>query len=62
MATVEATYNIDEEVLSDKAEESDYWGRSNTFYQDVKHKDTDDLSPQQVVWLEKIETSLERGR
>jgi hypothetical protein len=60
MATVETTYNIDEDTLADKSEESDYWGRSYSFYQDVRQKDVDSLSSSQTAWLDRIEKGLNR--
>jgi hypothetical protein len=58
MARVENTYNIDEDVLSDKAEASDYWQRSYHFYLDMKGREVETLSPAQTSWLEKIEQAV----
>lgn len=53
--SVKKSYNIDEDLLEEKAEESDYWSRARDFYNEVKDKDTSELTGAQLDWLQKIE-------
>ena len=51
---VQDTYPVDEDWLSDKATESDYWKSSHDFYIKMKRNDVDSLSSKQLGWIEKI--------
>ena len=55
MNLVKDNYNIDEEILLEKSEESDYWEKSYNFYMQVKEYPIDRLSFSQEDWLDKIE-------
>jgi hypothetical protein len=55
---VSEAFNIDEDLLSDKASSNDYWEQVEEFYGQVKDKNVAVLSAAQLNWLQKIETSL----
>lgn len=55
------TYDVDEDVLGEKAEESDYWEKSRVFWYQVKDSQIADLSVAQVDWLHRIEQALDQG-
>lgn len=47
-------YQIDEDELHIKAQESEYWESCERFYLSVKDKNIKDVSEKQIAWLEKI--------
>lgn len=51
-------FNIDEDELSDRAEQGGYWENSYNFYIEWADSHVDDLSPAQYEWLRKIESGL----
>lgn len=58
MEKVSEFYEIDEDELEAKSEESSYWENSYFFYLEVKNKPVDNLSDRQKDWLESIEKEL----
>lgn len=56
--TVEEAFEIDLNLLADQSEQSPYWQNSFDFYVSVKDKLLDELSEDQLNWLEKIEEEL----
>lgn len=52
-------YEIDEDALYCKADESEYWSSCASFYESVKNKRIDLISQKQRDWLEKIEIGLQ---
>jgi len=43
-----------EELLLELAEESEYWEKCHSFYEDNKETDIDDLTDKQAAWVTKI--------
>ena len=60
MSTVAENYEIDEDDLEAKAEDSEYWAKAYEFYLDNKNKPVDRLTDSQASWMEKIEAGLKR--
>lgn len=61
MGLVNKEYEIDEELLAERAEdEGDWWAKSYKFYMDVKDKDFNDMTDRQQDWLFQIEKQLEQ--
>lgn len=57
---VEDAYDLDDFLYTKSQEEStDYWDNSYTFFQEVKDKCVDSLTAKQLVWLNKLEESME---
>jgi hypothetical protein len=55
---VHKNYEIDLEELKRRACENDYWMKALRFYEDMSGKFVSELTPKQMLWLEKIEESL----
>ena len=51
-------WEIDEDLLTLKADESEYWRKSSDFYESVLNIPADYMSPSQQEWLTKIEQDL----
>lgn len=52
---VEDVYYIDQDWIEAIADDSDYWEASLRFWNQVKKKPLDSLTPKQAEWLAKIE-------
>jgi hypothetical protein len=52
---VEDVYYIDQDWIEAVADDSDYWEASLKFWNQVKGKPIDSLTPKQMEWLTKIE-------
>lgn len=54
-------YAFDEDTLFEKTEDgtNEYWGRVYEFWHSVKGRFVEDLTSNQVKWLDKIKESLE---
>jgi uncharacterized membrane protein YqiK len=60
MQTVKEMYEINEDDLEERAEDSEYWASAYNFYLDNKNKPADRLTDKQAAWMEKIEEQLNR--
>ena len=58
--TVKEIYDIDVNVLCDKAEQSDYWEGCLKFYSQVEDKPIEELTDKQASWMDKIEHAHRR--
>ena len=56
--TVEEAFDIALNMLADQTDQSPYWQNSYDFYVSVKDKLLDEMSEDQLNWLEKIENEL----
>ena len=56
---VKNCYNIDEDELCNKSEESEYWDKCFRFYVGIKKTDVANLSISQKDWLNNIEDKLD---
>lgn len=58
LITVEEAYEIDEDELHIRADDSDYWRKAEKFYLENKHRPAIRLTVDQKIWIEKIEDQL----
>lgn len=59
---VEEVFEIDENVLSELGESSEYWAKCHSFYQSVKVKELNSLSDKQLDWLQGIEDGMDQEK
>ncbi len=56
---VKDKWDIDEDELTVKSGESDYWNEAHLFYEKVKNDPVHYMSEGQENWLDKIESDLQ---
>ena len=56
--TVKEVYDIDEDVLYDRTQRSEYWLDCESFYHKIKNRLANTLTEKERDWIEKIEMDL----
>ncbi len=48
-------YEIDQDILEELSESNEYWKKCLKFYNEVKDKLYNELTPKQIDWLDRIQ-------